>query len=794
MEEIRCPMCGKPNPDHLEICQHCQARLKPLVLSADESSSGEANDADTGLPDWQPSDQQDEPTSEDETALEADSEGDDWLTRLREEGDSEPIGLTPPDEPPETEEPAEEDWLLRIREMRDADAAPPAEDDSSSISDEVLPSWMTAQEDESGEQETSESDLSTPDPPSTGEERAEQLDAPASSAEDSELPEWLTTSEEGAPPTPLQASEAEVPDWLSAPEEDGEEDTPEAEQPSAEPPTPATEPGAELPDWLTAIGEEPPDPELSGESEAEIPEWLSTAEEIEPDDFPKESQPVDDGIPDWMSGVDDPDAEPDLSTIPAEPDPETPDWLSGLEVEGLGWPTDPSEADSPGEDLEPDWLEEIGEGAAPGQVPEEASPSPFLPEDDLDESVFEIDELTDLLSGADEDLEIPATADDADGLPPAELPRWLEAMRPVDSPPEGTGDIDQGQVEQTGPLAGLSGVLMAEPEIARLKQAPKLSSKLQITPAQQDHVRVFRELLATEGQAQHVPQPIVVSSQGLLRWLSAFFLILVIALVVINEVQWAPRPPLASVPAEVLNVSELINTLSPQDPVLVSFDYEPGTSGEMEAAAAAVVDHLMLRGAYLTLVSTSPTGPALAEHFITTVQEEHHYVSGNQFVNLGYIPGGASGLLGFVQMPQRIRPLSFDGMNAWTTQPLRGVYALSDFKLVVVITDNPDTARTWIEQVQPKIEETPLVTVVSAQAEPIIHPYVGGENAQVRGMVGGVIGGASYEQVTGKPNLAQVYWDALNFGLLTAIAVILIGGVANVFLNLFRNKPQGEAS
>jgi len=336
-------------------------------------------------------------------------------------------------------------------------------------------------------------------------------------------------------------------------------------------------------------------------------------------------------------------------------------------------------------------------------------------------------------------------------------------------------------------------VLMAEPEIARLKKAPKLTSMLQVTDAQQNHVKVFKDLLESEGQTPKLPKPIVVSSQGLLRWLSAFFLILVIGLVVIGETRFVPAPPLTSVPVEVLNTSKLIDRLVEKDPVLVSFDFEPGTSGEMDAAAAAVVDHLMIRGTYLTLVSTSPTGPALAENFISSVQKDHQYSSGSQYINLGFIPGGASGLLGFVQMPQRITPLSFDGMDAWQTRPLQGIYSLADFKLVVVITDNPDTARSWIEQVEPRLQDTPLVAVVSAQAEPILQPYVGGDDAQVSGMVAGVTGGAAYEIATGKPNLARTYWDALNFGLMTAIAAILIGGIANVFTILFRSRNQGEA-
>lgn len=700
MEEIRCPMCGKPNPDHLEICQHCQARLKPLIMSWQDDSAAGTNEPDSGLPDWLRLDQSDEATLHDEAPPEADSEDDDWLTRLRREGDSEPVEIPPPDEHAESGEPESEDWLLRIRAMRDADAEIPQEDasssdDESSIFDGTLPSWMTGKDEKPAEEK--------------------------------------------------------------------------------------------LPDWLTTISEEPAaaaTPKPVEEPEGGIPEWLSTVEKAEPGYIPKEES-TDNGIPDWMSGVEEEALEPELSTIPAEPTPQPLDWLSGLEAGELGWPA----AAEPAEDLEPDWLEKIGKGADADLVPKDDVLSPLM----TDEGLFEIGELSDLLSGIEQETKIPEGAEEA-GLVPAELPGWLEAMRPVDSAAEGAGALDRGPIEQAGPLAGLSGVLKAEPEIARLKQAPKLSSRLQVSEAQQNHVKVLRDLLATEGQARPLPQPIVISSQGVLRWVSAFLLIFVIGLATISESQLAPSLPQASVPAEVLRISELINSISPHDSVLVSFDYEPGTSGEMDAAAAAVVDHLMLRGAYLTLVSTSPTGPALAEHFIATRQAEHHYVSGNQYINLGYIPGGATGLLGFVQTPQRIKPLSFDGFDPWVTAPLEGIYSLSDFEMVLVITDDPDTARSWIEQVQPKLQGAPLIAVVSAQAEPILHPYVGGESAQVRGMVSGIIGGAAYEQVTGKPNVARLYWDALNFALITAIAVILIGGIINVFSILFRKKEHREAS
>ena len=53
MAEIRCPMCGKPNPENLDICQYCQARLKPLIASTpSDSIIPDQSNSDSELPDW----------------------------------------------------------------------------------------------------------------------------------------------------------------------------------------------------------------------------------------------------------------------------------------------------------------------------------------------------------------------------------------------------------------------------------------------------------------------------------------------------------------------------------------------------------------------------------------------------------------------------------------------------------------------------------------------------------------------------------------------------------------------
>ncbi len=82
MSDVRCPMCGKPNPAEAEICQFCQARLKPFNLSSDAPAGSEPE-----VPSWLTSlrsSDQDQPESAGQSAP-----APDWLTGLRSETSSE---------------------------------------------------------------------------------------------------------------------------------------------------------------------------------------------------------------------------------------------------------------------------------------------------------------------------------------------------------------------------------------------------------------------------------------------------------------------------------------------------------------------------------------------------------------------------------------------------------------------------------------------------------------------------------------------------------------------------------
>jgi len=244
------------------------------------------------------------------------------------------------------------------------------------------------------------------------------------------------------------------------------------------------------------------------------------------------------------------------------------------------------------------------------------------------------------------------------------------------------------------------------------------------------------------------------------------------------------------VPNETIAAIKTVEAIPADAPVLVIFDYQPSTVGEMEAAGASLLDHLLLlKHPRLALLSTSPTGPALAERFMSVVLADRSYARNLQYVDLGYLPGGLTGIYTFAQNPSAAVPLDAGSKPVWQSPVLAPVTRLSDFAAVIVLTDSVEAGRSWIEQTSLARGSSPMVMVASAQAGPMLLPYV--DSGQVSGLVSGVNGAAGAEQANGGlPGYVRRYWDAYSLGLYLAVVLIVLGGLWNFWLGIRDRRAQ----
>lgn len=375
-----------------------------------------------------------------------------------------------------------------------------------------------------------------------------------------------------------------------------------------------------------------------------------------------------------------------------------------------------------------------------------------------------------------------------ESLAPVDLPSWVQAMRPVEAAiSETAAGAEDQEPETEGPLAGISGVIPLAP-ISTSPRPKAISLKLQPTTEQQTSAALLEEMLAGET----TPRPLVTSSlrmpQRELRWAITALVLIVLGAMAALGSQAMPVP--ASLPIEVSNISNTIGSISAGSPVLVVIDYEPGLAAELEAAGGPLLDQLArLRQVQFTLLSTSPNGPALGERLLANTgitrpaPDGLGYERDQGYFNLGYLPGGSAGLLAFIQSPQ-------------TAVPAATVAAFSDFGVVVVVTDHAESARLWVEQLDarsgaaPNDVGQPLLVVASAQAAPMLRPYV--SSGQVDGMISGIPDAARFEFVNNVPTrAARTYWDAFGTGLLLAVILITFGSVWSVLMRIRSGAEQG---
>ena len=142
------------------------------------------------------------------------------------------------------------------------------------------------------------------------------------------------------------------------------------------------------------------------------------------------------------------------------------------------------------------------------------------------------------------------------------------------------------------------------------------------------------------------------------------------------------------------------------------------------------------------------------------------------------------GIRAFAQNPVLAAPVDIYNQPAWSSPLLQGAGALNQFAAIILITDDADAARSWVEQTQDARGAVPLIVIASAQAAPLVQPYY--QSGQVTGLISGLYGGAIFEQQynSGRPGNARNYWDAYSFGMLLAMVLVLGGGLVNLGLGL----------
>lgn len=841
-ETIKCPICGEINDARLDLCTNCRSELRPKattnIPSGQNPTKKNTAELEPILPQWLRDARNAAKTSEPEDSVDflaqqekpkspasapnllaglqsqandnnEDEEVPDWLANI--------TGASPKPRLAKDEPATDVRWV----EMGGKD------DFAKSDEEDEVPAWLTGVQNiaqpEKDELTDWLRDTTEADP--VVEEKESAFEMPQASTSD-DMPDWLKNLEsesnaknvvEDLPSQTEAQFDTDTPDWLkgletkSAPVE-------------AQLPVDAPEINFDMPDWLGTLGaSEEKSSGLDSVSFAEsdvpsnealtipamdMPDWLQNPSEV------KEEKPSQDTTtPLWLK----------QKTENAEP--EMPAWLASEETVRLNDSSVNDASQSEALNNLPDWLNdekpevnifgttEIDElkPAIEKPVSDDLFKTIQLPSesqdqnsfDDIDMPSFTPDTQTGNLEGLFADMPdwlsdvAPASSPQTvnakdDELLASNLPSWVEAMRPSDSGLSRalSSSVSDQTLESRGALAGLQGVLPAQAGFTPTSKPKAYSLKLNANDEQMRHAAILEEILAAETAPVALESFSTLRTSRSLRWALAILMLAVVIGTRFLNTQIFSMPQ--GVPNEVNAVLQITQTFPENARLLVAFDYEPSRVGEMEAAAAPLFDNLiLLKHPYLTFISTNETGSALAERFISGPLAGHQYQAGVNYSNLGYLPGGQLGIHPFAQTPTLIAPLDVTGQAVWALAPLQDITALNQFTGMILVTDNADAARVWIEQTEGLRGDMPFIVISSAQSAPMIQPYY--QSGQIMGMVSGLYGGAIFEQYNaGRPGTARNYWDAYSIGMLIAMVLVLGGGFWNLVLGLRERAARRE--
>ncbi|HOW91692.1 MAG TPA: hypothetical protein PK883_05180 [Anaerolineaceae bacterium] len=374
-----------------------------------------------------------------------------------------------------------------------------------------------------------------------------------------------------------------------------------------------------------------------------------------------------------------------------------------------------------------------------------------------------------------------------------QLPAWLQSLRP-----SAARSIEESASESTpvlddrGVLAGIAGTLPGANLSGRVIKPVDFAQELRATAQQRKNADLFQSLL------QAPDEPVVMSTDQKTASPAGRFVRFIVTILVLLAVILPILLPGFSVivpvlfPTEVVNTLGTIQALSADKPVLVAAHFEAGLAGEIDWTAQPVLKQLVSRGIPLALTSTNVQGFTVLQDMVAqAIGNDPVYSMDVNVMNLGYLPGGSIGMGALVNDPLKTLPFTTDLQPVGESAVFGTLNSLSDLGALIILTDNPEFARIWVEQVDGGNAGLPILAVVSSQAAPLVQPYFA--SGQINGYISGMSGALFYEMLTMRAGSATARFNSYQLSLLLVAVLIFAGGTVSLILASPHSAKKKEA-
>lgn len=235
---------------------------------------------------------------------------------------------------------------------------------------------------------------------------------------------------------------------------------------------------------------------------------------------------------------------------------------------------------------------------------------------------------------------------------------------------------------------------------------------------------------------------------------------------------------------EVRGVYDYIESLPPRAPVLISLDFDPASKPELYPQAVAILRHAMRKNLRVITMTLWVTGTGMAEQVVAKIAKEEGKVSGEDYVFLGWSPGGTAVIINLGQDLLTTYPTDYAGRVTRDLPVMQGIRSLRDFDYVLCLGAGNPGVEAWyvFGRDKHKFELGGGSTGVMA---PGLYPLL--RSGQLNGLIGGLRGAAEYETLIGQKGSAVAGMDAQSA---THLAIVLLVGLCNLFYFWSRRQQR----
>ena len=193
-----------------------------------------------------------------------------------------------------------------------------------------------------------------------------------------------------------------------------------------------------------------------------------------------------------------------------------------------------------------------------------------------------------------------------------------------------------------------------------------------------------------------------------------------------------------------------IEQLHEGDPVLLSFDFDPASEGELGPMATAFTKHVCEKKLKIYFMALWPVGPQMIDDNISKVIKSDFpkMVYGEDYVNLGFKSGNEGVIKVIVTDIRELYTTDDKGTNINDIPMMKNIHSVQDFRLIINVSAGYAGTKEWVQYaVTPYPDKIQLVAGCTGVQAPLLYPYIPG---QLRGLLGAIKGAAEYEALVVK--------------------------------------------